>query len=196
MPRRDWIHKYPGVATLLQTDADVLLTSAVEDPAAQVNALLGLRPFVEPVEAWCAIARTQLQRLVSYDGIRRRFLFVDRDRYGALCATAAQGRTAVLPVSYARAHGGALSIIRLYGHTEIRPHDGLPPHTWFPHWSVEDEPHLQVVGAERSRWTHPMSWAVDAGGLRVGFADRRPSLCATARPAFVCRCAGTLLRWE
>lgn len=187
---RTWIHRYPGVAALLEQDEDLLQGASVEQSPAQATlAILDDAGTVR--EEWYDFMRTWACAKAHDHGPRISLhCLVDYDLFVRLCDVASPfGSSGALR----RPQGSIVAHLTLLERITVSPWSQCPPWVWVPHWSVHATQVTSVAVQPGSfHWQHGLP-------ARVGLVDAVPSasatLCEAVFPARVCPCGGTLLYW-
>jgi hypothetical protein len=193
MPMHDWLHKYPGVAALLQTDADEVLGTSVE---AAVSTCLA-PPMVSPLterEAWYAAVLDWAHACLRRYNAQGLYLCVAPDIYADLWV---QARPAweTGPLCVHAPSPAAQMHLRLFGRIKILPWRDCAPGTWLAHWSDDaSHPRVQALTHGYVSWWHALPYAWSPDDSPETWPDFA-TLCQVTRPALVCPCGGFLLHW-
>jgi hypothetical protein len=165
---QDWIHKYPGVAAMLEQEGDVI----VQDIRSSAQ---GLQPYTDFM-LWAGMVFRKMADARQHTAASC-YAFVAPDIYAKLQALVDPREDGQGALSF----GGLVAIL---------PEARCPEGTWFFHRS--DHPRFpHVVRVCCVSWKHFVmrQWVDAPPGPGWAF-------CTTQRPALICACGAYVLEWQ
>ena len=187
MPMQEWIHKYPGVAALLDHQVEHEEAGALGQEVSVVSPVLDLPAWIRGLGRWADACMRQYNA-------RSLYILAAPDLYVFLVGHAAHSASEK-PLTFDSLMAGQ-DQLRLYGLIYIRPWHRCPGGTWVEHWSDQtDWPRMVALPRDTGQWCHAVGQAVAPAGCEREILPMA-QVCWTQRPILVCPCGGYVLDWR